>query len=924
MRPPENADERRLHGKVGFSHPAQATRPCPNRLILETLIQRSKESGEARKMSDGIKSQNSLRDLVREERKPILLGLACGTAMSATFPLIESAIESGNRWIRDRHHIDSSALPATMISIAALALFVWPGPILLQWAKSYGRGVNRGSFAVPALATFFALGLRYRLPLPWWEVSIAVIGICAFLILYLPYRLSRALEFADDRSDDPRTSLKDAWPERRSLAQEIARHILREGKATYAVYGGFGTGKSSMLNFISEALRGDHGPQAIVVRFSGWLPGSRENLADQLLSDIATECSREYWSPQFRRTALRIAKTVKTAIPHGEWIAEWIPQETQQDAIDDLHKSLERLPCRVVVLVDEMDRMQKDELFVLLKLIRGFTSLPRLSFVCALERSHVEEIICKEYGTVDHSFYHKFFIESFELPKLTDSFLEAETHDALIALFDEQGWFRRDEQAKREYSNAIREHWESIFAPLCTNLRGVMRLAGSVRAQSWPLVDEVNPLDLTLLAALRYFAPTASDLIWLFRNTLCAPDINSGITDADIVYEGQISTYFEQENKLLRNPLLQEQARRIRKVLFSGLDEIKDASGTDSNRKVTAAVRYFERNNAGARTKKLRSASYFPAYFQNALPGTIFPEKELAETLDKLSRSDDDQTQHAIFMRLKEMEGNGEKRLNFIEKLTDRAVQSLSLDKCSLVANVLVGRSSGLDDPHSEREYSQIARFVISVCDALFLAQRAGDRLQLLNKCILGARADGVVFRVLLWAVSRPFPDAAIAAQREIENVPKEQLEQAYLKRMETQYGPEKGIKDVDLNLSYWFAFSEWGIILEKSVWARDRNLQREFWKRYIDSPQRIADFARFVLAPFALQPNTGAPTSSLWKNILPEEELLILARTYPPYQDLSAISYLTEILGEGVIPEPIRMGSAMPNSIEQAGFTDE
>lgn len=875
-------------------------------------------------MDGRAESQYSPWKLLKEELKPILLGLAFGTVMSAIFPMVKPALESANQWIRDWHHIDGNALPAAMISIVALAFFVWPGPILLQWSKAYGRGVNRGSFAVPAVAAFCTLGLRYRLPLFWWGISLPVIGIVTFLIVYFPYRRLGALEFADDRSDEPRTSLKDAWPERRALAHEIARHILNEGKATYAVYGGFGTGKSSMLNFISEALRGDHGRRAILVRFSGWLPGSRENLADQLLSDIATECSREYWMPQFRRTALRVAKTLKTAVPHAEWIAEWLPQETQQDAIDDLRRALERLPSRVVVLVDEMDRMRKEELFVLLKLIRGFTSLPRLSFVCALERSHVENIICEEYGAVDHTFYHKFFVESFELPKLADSFLEAETHDALIAIFEGQGWFANDEQAKREYSNAIQEHWQNIFAPLCTNLREVRRLANSVRAQAWPLVDEVDPMDLTLLAALRYFAPAASELIWSRRDTLCAPDINSDIADPDLVYEAEIDSYFERESNLLRDATLQEQVRRIRTVLFSGLDEIKDASGTEKNKKVNATVRFFERNKAGARTKKLRSASYFPAYFQNVLPGTIFPERELAETLDELKRSNEDETEHVISTRLGEMEGNGKKRVNFIEKLTDKAVQSLDLDKCGLLATALVGHSSGLDDPQSEREYSQMARLVTSVCDALFLAERAEDRSLLLRKCIRGARADGVAFRVLLWAVNRPFPDAAIAAQRNIGGVPREELEKVYLERMETKYGPEKGLKEVDLNFSYSLAFSDWGIMLEKSVWASDRNLQREFWKRYISSSQRMADFARYVLAPFALQLNTGAPTSSLWKHILPEEDLRNLALTYPPYQDLSAISYLRELLGEGVIPEPIRMGPAKPNSEAQAGLVDE
>ena len=444
-----------------------------------------------------VESQYSPWKLVKEELKPILLGLAFGTIVSAIFPLIKAAFERGNQWIRDLHHIDSNGLPAAVISIAALAVFVWPGPILLQWSKSFGKGVIRGSFAVPAVAAFCALGLRYRLPVTWWEISIPVIGIVAFSIIYLPYRRSVALEVADDRSDEPRISLKDAWPERRALAHEIARHILDEGKATYAVYGGFGAGKSSMLNFISGALRGNHGRRAILVRFNGWLPGSRENLADQLLSDIATECSREYWTPHFRRTALRVAKTLKTAVPHTEWIAEWLPQETQQDAIDDLRNALKRLPCRVVVLVDEMDRM-------------------------------------------------------------------------------------------------------------------------------------------------------------------------------------------------------------------------------------------------------------------------------------------------------------------------------------------------------------------------------------------------------------------------------------------ETQYGPEKGLKDVDLNFSYWLAFSDWGILLEKSVWARDRNIQQDFWNRYISSPERMASFARYVLAPFALQLNMGAPTSSHWKHILPEEDLRKLAMTYPPYQDMSAVSYLRELLGESVIPEPIRMGPAKPNSEVQADLADE
>lgn len=871
-------------------------------------------------MGKPVESKRTPWELAIDERRFILLGLALSATTSALFPLAQTAFRASTRWIGDPQHVDSKAIPSVSFLIVALVVFLWPGPMLLQWWKSFRQGINHGSFVIPALALSFILVLRYWMPLLLWCITVPIIGLIVIWFLSASYQRSAALELNDDRTDDERRLLEEAWPERRALAKEIADHILEEGKATYAIYGGFGSGKSSMLNFIYANLIVDPDRRPIIVRFNGWLPGSQENLADQLLSDIATECASEYYIPNFRRTAARVAKTLTTSVPHIAWLTEWIPQETQKDAIDGLREALGRLPRRVVVLVDEIDRMRKDELIVLLKIIRGFTSLPRLSFVCALERSQVEKLIQAEYGAIDHTFYHKFFVESFELPKLVDSFLENETCNALTAIFEEQGWFARNEQAKRKYSELIHELWKYIFAPLCTNTREVKRLAYSVRSQSWPLVDEVNPLDLTLLAALRYFAQPASELIWSFRDILCAHDIDGSIPNPDLAYETSVSSFLEHEGKLVSNVLLQEQAKRIRRVLFTGLDEIMDAQGTDSKPKLNAELRYFDRNKQAARTKGLRSSSYFPAYFQNILPIEIFPERDLSRVFDEIRQSDGLKAQQVVFKELKQLEGNGGKRLNFLDKLTNNAVQSLDLGKCSLVANVLVGRSSGLDDPLSEREYSQTARFVTGVCDEMFLAGRIEDRLRLLRQCILGARADGVAFRILSWAGKRPMPEAILATQEGIQSVLIEYLEKIYLDRMEKQYGPSVGLKEIDLNFSYWLAFSEWGVMLEKSVWANQKDMQRNFWIRYISSRERMANFVQSVLIPFYMQTNGGIPTMPLWKNVLPEGDIRDLARTFPPYQDQLALSCLKELFGADVVPEPVKMGLSTRISTTRSG----
>jgi len=841
------------------------------------------------------------------ERKPIALGLTCGSVFSALFPLVKSAFHIGRIWLKNPSNADGNALPAVVGVIVVVVLLIWPGPLFLRWCRSLRGGLCRGSFAVPFVAMFLTLGLRYRIPALWWHLTIPVVFALTTGCLYAAFARSRRVHIITDDSDEAKVSIEDAWPQRKSLAEHIASSILADGKATYAIYGGFGSGKSSMLNFVAAALNMGRDQSPIIVRFSGWLPGSQDNLADQLLHDIAAECSKRFYLPGLRRSALRLARALTTSIPHASGFAELIPQSTQNDAVNEFKSVLDNLPLRVVVLVDEIDRMRKEELFTLLKLIRGFYAHPRISFVCALERDHVEKLIREEFGSVDSTFYHKFFAESFTIPKLLGEFLESETHAALMSVFDRLDWFKGNEKARDAYSNQLRDHWRDIFVPLCTNAREINRLATSLRTQAWRLIDEVDPLDLTLVAALRHFAPDALDLIWSCGDVLCAHDLNGSINAPDRAYEAAVSSYLEREGKLFSGLGLREQVRRVRDLLFDGLEGVLDSRDADTNKRVSAKLRYFELNQAAARTRRLRSRSYFPAYFQDVLPGAIFPEKELSRVLEELRVSDEFKGTHLLLNELGKFAENGAKKLNFLDKLKDNATRVLDLDKCMWVANVLVSRSAGLDDPNQELEHRQITQFVANVSDELFLAGKLDLRLQFAQKCILAARSDGVAVRIFQWtAVGRTIVENITSAQRGVQPIARENLEAAYLSRMEDRYGPAIGLDRVDLNLSYWQAFGEWGRMLKKSPWARDEEMQWNFWKRYISSPENMSTFVHFALEPLLVYGQNLPQTPYAIDDFLPKEMIRDMARHNPPYDDPMALSCLREILGKDALPEPL------------------
>lgn len=222
------------------------------------------------------------------------------------------------------------------------------------------------------------------------------------------------------------------------------------------------------------------------------------------------------------------------------------------------------------------------------------------------------------------------------------------------------------------------------------------------------------------------------------------------------------------------------------------------------------------------------------------------------------------------------------------------------------VSNVIVGLSCGLDDPLCDTEYLLIGRIVANVADELFLSGQAENRLLLLRKCILGARADGVAQRILALGVgNRPIPDGLVAASRGIKNAPREDLEKSFLDRMANSYGPDAHLDRIDLNFSYCLAFHDWGLTLEKSVWANDRDLQHKFWMWYITSPERMAQFTRYAVTPFLVAPNHWNPNISLDK-ILPKDDIRSLASRFPPYQDPLALSTLRELLGNEILPEPL------------------
>jgi len=630
-------------------------------------------------------------------------------------------------------------------------------------------------------------------------------------------------------SDDPIRGWEEDALNRAAIVDEITVKVMIAKRPVIALFGKFGSGKTSILNLLREHLAG----KAIVVSFSTWLPGSQETLTSYLLGDIAGECRKVYVVPGLSKSARRLASALANSLPFIRGYLEFLPTATQADEIKSMHVALKRLPKRVVVLLDELDRMERDELLTLLKIVRGISTLPNLSFVCAADRRELIKIVksVQEPQTEDFLYFEKFFPVPVEVPPVDAESLQHAGTERLVATLERRDWFTTESE-QEDFRKQIVGVWARHIAPLCHNLRGVGLLANYVGTAASFLRREVHPVDLTLVELLHLFAPPVYEVI--SRNSLV-------LTGGDSWFKHG-AFYSDQQKDRLKKQFLEdikqaaggeEQYERVRGILRELFPQFgKIEAGAWMTRPRT-------QENENEKGKHIFYPGMFPAYFCYELPQAIYSSVELEQFLLRISATSSAEDLERLFVtELDAMEKGSPKRNDFLRKLSN-SVNSMS----SEIGHRLVFATMKVADKYiydkifvGSGEAGHVLRIVLRVAQAT----RQDQRLDLLAQCIQLAADDTMALWILLRLTGRQDDTDLGVSQQD--------LNPAFAARMRSRYGTSVDAEGVDLSTSDPQAFGIWG-----SLDLEERKIQHNFWLRYIgNSRSRLAQSFGIAFMPFS------------------------------------------------------------------------
>jgi hypothetical protein len=628
-------------------------------------------------------------------------------------------------------------------------------------------------------------------------------------------------------SDDPIREWEQDIIGRASIVEVLAEHIFVHRTPIVELDGELGDGKSSVLNLLRRTIEG----HAIIVSFSAWLPGSHETLALDLFRDIATECRRAFYMPQVRKVSIAYARTVTGSVSFLAGLREMLPAQSQREEIEEIREVLGRVPVPIVVLLDEVDRMQRDELLILLKILRGASSMPNVTFVCAFSETEIRKTLSTE-GDISNDYFEKFFPVSVSLAPPDPKMLGMLFRRQVISAAACGHWFLGANDSK--FPELLEYMWEESLSHICTNLRKVRLLLNDLMSAAHPVAGEVNTLDLIGIEGLQRFEPTIHRLIR--KNSSFLTSTDDSWSKGPVAGKGknaEAEAFYTRLEAALSQSAEPTATGVLLDLLFPRWSERRGERTRHSFKRSLSS-------DQGEAEKRICSPEYFFIYIRAALPEEMYSEAELSRIVARLNQAKTEAERLQIFTEeLLTLPKGHPRREDFLWKIGRSVETRLSDDAAEGIAFAAAIRAS--DYAYDLMNIGEAARALNIVYEAAQKTSSTSRGQSILIRSMELATDDTFAIRLLEFTEDKDRNKVLT----NFSHIEPQAVKNAFFERMRTLRGKVVDAVHVGILQGDWRASRLWA---ENS--PDDKETERDFLRRFIGSSRKRLGQALGFLFP--------------------------------------------------------------------------
>ncbi|WP_426479298.1 KAP family P-loop NTPase fold protein [Chryseobacterium sp. CBSDS_008] len=293
-----------------------------------------------------------------------------------------------------------------------------------------------------------------------------------------------------------------------------------ETSYTIGINSEWGNGKSTILEMVKSELK--ENSDKIIVDFNPWMGFDKKVLIKDFFNSLSESLTEnnisnevyQYSEELVNATDNSVLKTIKNI---------FYREKSLETLFNNINNKIKLLNKKIVVFVDDIDRLDNEEIFQLLKLIRNTANFQRTYFIMAYDREYVVGSIngINEYASVNY--LDKIINTELTLPYFDRNILKEIFRLKLVEKIGLDYKEQIDYALDIGMDNSDLFDYENVsnnFNDWISNIREIKKLVNSIYINFNGFFDEINFTDLFYIELLKLKYPYLYKLLYSKKDSL--------------------------------------------------------------------------------------------------------------------------------------------------------------------------------------------------------------------------------------------------------------------------------------------------------------------------------------------------------------------------------------------------------------------
>lgn len=313
-------------------------------------------------------------------------------------------------------------------------------------------------------------------------------------------------------SDAPKERIEDDRLGFGPLAKNVSSLLLgleSHSGFVIGIDGAWGSGKSTFMNFVCSQLpEGEY----LIVKFNPRWYSSDDDLAKQLIRKIGQGISGSNQTmlklkDDFFAFISIIDINFGVASANGKKAADLLGGNYQSilSSKDKISEAIQEAGLRIVVVIDDMDRLYPDELLSMIRTIRWLADFKNVAYLMSYDREVVNGMFISAGVSSGYSFLEKIVQVHLHLPM--------PHKQGVCSLFMEQLDILYKERLDSASLDKFQKYFHQGIKYLLMTPRDVVRVVNALRVTSPGVVADVRLEDFIAIECIRVLEPRVYDAI---------------------------------------------------------------------------------------------------------------------------------------------------------------------------------------------------------------------------------------------------------------------------------------------------------------------------------------------------------------------------------------------------------------------------